>query len=120
MARRENLTIRQLYERQASAWGLRVLIGSAEQIADDMQNWFENGAADGFNICPPYLPGGLEKFVELVVPELQRRGLFRTQYEVHAAREPRCAGAAQSTPDRTCRATKCRLEVRELRHNGGG
>jgi FMN-dependent oxidoreductase (nitrilotriacetate monooxygenase family) len=81
MARRENLTIRQLYERQASAWGIRVLIGSAQQIADDMQEWFENGAADGFNICPPYLPGGLEKFAELVVPELQRRGLFRTEYE---------------------------------------
>jgi alkanesulfonate monooxygenase SsuD/methylene tetrahydromethanopterin reductase-like flavin-dependent oxidoreductase (luciferase family) len=56
MARRENLTIRQLYERQASGWGLRVLVGSPEQIADDMQEWFENGAADGFNICPPYLP----------------------------------------------------------------
>jgi hypothetical protein len=43
--------------------------------------WFENNAADGFNILPPYLPGGLEDFVDLVVPELQRRGLFRTEYE---------------------------------------
>ena len=59
----------------------RVLIGSAGQIADDMQEWFESGAADGFNICPSHLPGGLDDFAALVVPELQRRGLFRTEYE---------------------------------------
>ncbi|HTC09995.1 MAG TPA: LLM class flavin-dependent oxidoreductase [Acetobacteraceae bacterium] len=87
MARRENLTIRQLYERQAAGFGGRVLIGTPEQIADDMQAWFENGAADGFNICPTHLPGGLEDFATLVVPELQRRGLFRMEYEGATLRE---------------------------------
>ncbi len=81
MAQREGLTIRQLYERVAAGNAGRVLIGSGEQIADDMQEWFENGAADGFNICPSHLPGGLDDFAALVVPELQRRGLFRTEYE---------------------------------------
>jgi len=81
MAQREGLTIRQLYERVAAGNAGRVLIGSAEQMADDMQQWFESGAADGFNICPSHLPGGLDDFAALVVPELQRRGLFRTEYE---------------------------------------
>jgi FMN-dependent oxidoreductase (nitrilotriacetate monooxygenase family) len=81
MAQREGLTIRGLYERVAAGNAGRVLIGSAEQIADDMQLWFESGAADGFNICPSHLPGGLDDFATLVVPELQRRGLFRTGYE---------------------------------------
>jgi hypothetical protein len=76
-----------LYERQAAGFGGRVLIGTPEQIADDMQAWFENGAADGFNICPTHLPGGLEDFATLVVPELQRRGLFRMEYEGATLRE---------------------------------
>jgi len=46
-----------------------------------MQEWLEAGAADGFNVCPPYLPGGLTRFTDLVVPELQRRGIFRKEYE---------------------------------------
>jgi alkanesulfonate monooxygenase len=50
-------------------------------LADFIQEWHETGAADGFNICPAYLPGGLDRFVELVVPELQRRGIFRRAYE---------------------------------------
>ena len=87
MARRENLTIRDLYERMAAGNSNRVLIGTAEQIADDMQQWFENEAADGFNICPSHLPGGLADFAELVVPELQRRGLFRRAYEAATLRE---------------------------------
>ena len=65
----------------AAGNGGRVLIGTAEQIADNMQLWFEEGGADGFNICASHLPGGLEDFAALVVPELQRRGLFRTAYE---------------------------------------
>ena len=81
MAQREGLTIRGLYERVAAGNAGRVLIGSAEQVADDMQLWFESGAADGFNICASHLPGGLDDFAALVVPELQRRGLFRTEYE---------------------------------------
>ncbi|HET6235882.1 MAG TPA: LLM class flavin-dependent oxidoreductase [Acetobacteraceae bacterium] len=87
MAQREGLTIRQLYERIAAGNAGRVLIGSAEQIADDMQEWFESDAADGFNICPSHLPGGLDDFATLVVPELQRRGLFRTEYEGTTLRE---------------------------------
>jgi len=52
-----------------------------------MQQWFENGAADGFNIMPPVLPASLNDFVDLVIPELQRRGLFRTEYEGRTLRE---------------------------------
>ena len=80
-ARAENLTIRQLYLIVASGFGGRVIVGSVKQIADDMEEWFTTGAADGFNICPTHLPGGGEDFVDMVVPELQRRGLFRTEYE---------------------------------------
>jgi alkanesulfonate monooxygenase len=81
MARRENLTIRQTYQRFATARGNRTVIGTAEMIADDMQLWFEQGAVDGFLIQPATLPGGLNDFVEYVIPELQQRGLFRTEYE---------------------------------------
>ncbi len=81
LARRDRLTIRQLYLIVSAGFGGRVMVGSAKQIADDMEEWFTTGAADGFNICPTHLPGGGEDFVALVVPELQRRGLFRTEYE---------------------------------------
>jgi N-acetyl-S-(2-succino)cysteine monooxygenase len=87
LARREGLTIRQLYLRIAGARGHRQIRGTPTQIADQLQEWFEEGAADGFNIMPPYLPGGLDDFVELVIPELQRRGLFRTAYEGRTLRE---------------------------------
>jgi alkanesulfonate monooxygenase len=80
-ARTEGLTIRQLYERFAGARGQRTLKGTPSQIADDMQAWFENRAVDGFLIQPSYLPGGLNEFVDLIIPELQSRGLFRTEYE---------------------------------------
>ncbi|MNE77268.1 Nitrilotriacetate monooxygenase component A [compost metagenome] len=63
------------------------MVGSASQVADQIQLWFENGAADGFNIMPPWLPGGLEDFIELVVPELRRRGLFREEYAGSTLRE---------------------------------
>jgi FMN-dependent oxidoreductase (nitrilotriacetate monooxygenase family) len=81
LARRENLTVRQLYGHVCNGAGHHTVVGTASQVADRLQQWFENGAADGFNILPPYLPGGLEDFVDHVVPELQRRGLFRTEYE---------------------------------------
>jgi alkanesulfonate monooxygenase len=81
MARRENLTVRQLYQRVSGARGHFIVQGTPAQIVDRMEEWFEGHAADGFNIMPPTLPGDLEDFVELVVPELQRRGLFRTAYE---------------------------------------
>ncbi|HWL26826.1 MAG TPA: LLM class flavin-dependent oxidoreductase [Ureibacillus sp.] len=87
LAERENLTIRQLYQRIAGARGHREIKGTPEQIADQMQEWFENGAADGFNIMPPYLPGGLDDFVDQVIPVLQKRGLFRTEYIGSTLRE---------------------------------
>ena len=81
LARSENLTIRQLYQRFAASRGHFSVVGTPKQVADQMTEWFEDGAADGFNVMAPYLPGGLDDFVELVVPEMQRRGLFKTQYE---------------------------------------
>jgi N-acetyl-S-(2-succino)cysteine monooxygenase len=81
MAKRENLTIRQLYQRFAGARGHLEVVGTPVQIADTMQLWFEEHAADGFNVILPYFPGGLNDFVVGVIPELQRRGLFRTEYE---------------------------------------
>jgi alkanesulfonate monooxygenase len=87
LAQRENLTIRQLYEAIAGARGHWQVVGTPEQIADQMEEWFRNGGADGFNVMPPYLPGGLTEFVDHVIPELQRRGLFRTEYEGHTLRE---------------------------------
>lgn len=87
LAQREQLTIRQLYLAIAGARGHRQIVGTPEYIADQLEEWFVNGGADGFNIMPPYLPGGLDEFVDLVIPELQRRGLFRTEYEGHTLRE---------------------------------
>jgi alkanesulfonate monooxygenase len=87
LAHRENLTIRQLYLSIAGARGHKQIFGTPEQIADFLEDWFVNGGADGFNIMPPYLPGGLDDFVNLVIPELQRRGLFRTEYEGRTLRE---------------------------------
>jgi FMN-dependent oxidoreductase (nitrilotriacetate monooxygenase family) len=86
-ATREKLTIRQIYEAIAGARGHRTIWGTPEQIADQLEEWFVNDAADGFNIMPPCLPGGLDEFVELVVPELRLRGLFRTEYEGRTLRE---------------------------------
>ena len=81
MAARDNLTIRQLYLAIAGGNGHRTVIGTPADIADAMEEWFTQDAADGFNILPPWLPGGLEDVVDQVVPELQRRGLYRTAYE---------------------------------------
>ncbi|TIW93780.1 MAG: LLM class flavin-dependent oxidoreductase, partial [Mesorhizobium sp.] len=81
IADEHNFTIRQLYQWIATARGHYTVIGSASQVADHLEEWFRNEAADGFNILPPWLPGALDDFVELVIPELQRRGLFRTAYE---------------------------------------
>ncbi|OLP46720.1 LLM class flavin-dependent oxidoreductase [Rhizobium oryziradicis] len=87
IADENNFTIRQLYQWVASARGHFTIIGSAVQVADTLQEWFENEGADGFNILPPWLPTGLDDFIDLVVPELQRRGLFRTAYEGRTLRE---------------------------------
>ena len=86
LARRENLTVRQLAQRLGGYGGLS-FVGTPRTIADDMQEWLETDASDGFNVMFPYLPGGLDDFVDKVVPELQRRGLFRTEYEGATLRE---------------------------------
>ena len=87
IADEHGFTIRQLYQWVATARGHCTVVGTAAQVADILQEWFENEAADGFNILPPILPTGLEDFVEQVVPELQRRGLFRTAYAGRTLRE---------------------------------
>lgn len=87
LAARENLTLRQLAAVAAGSRGHRVIVGTAQDIADDFQLWLEQEGADGFNIMPAVLPNQLELFVELVVPELQRRGLFRTEYQYRTLRE---------------------------------
>lgn len=87
IADENGFSIRQLYQWVASARGHFTIVGTPVQIADTLQEWFENEAADGFNILPPWLPTGLDDFVDLVIPELQRRGLFRTAYESRTLRE---------------------------------
>lgn len=81
LARRDNLTIRQLYLRIAGARGHQQVVGTPQSVADQLQQWFEEDGADGFNIMSPWLPGGLDDFIELALPELRRRGLFRSEYE---------------------------------------
>jgi len=80
LARRENLTVRQLAQRLGGYSGL-AMVGTAKTIADEMEEWIETDASDGFTIMFPYLPGGLDDFCDRVVPELQRRGLYRRDYE---------------------------------------
>jgi len=87
LAYRENLTLRELAAIAAGSRGHRVLVGTAEDIADDFQLWLEQGGADGFNIMPAIMPEQLSLFVELVIPELRRRGLFREEYEFSTLRE---------------------------------
>jgi alkanesulfonate monooxygenase len=80
LAKRDNLTVRQLAQRLGGYSGL-AMVGTPKTIADEMQEWLETEASDGFTIMFPYLPGGLDDFVTRVVPELQGRGLFRRDYE---------------------------------------
>ncbi|MEN9499368.1 MAG: hypothetical protein RIS83_1187, partial [Pseudomonadota bacterium] len=79
-ARREGMTWRDLHNLTGAARGHWVIAGTKDDIADTLQAWFEGGAADGFNILPAWFPGAFDGFVDEVVPELQRRGLFRKQY----------------------------------------
>jgi FMN-dependent oxidoreductase (nitrilotriacetate monooxygenase family) len=81
IAREKGLTLRQTYLEVASARAHHLVIGTPGAIADRMAQWFHAYAADGYNVLTPTYPGGLERFVDLVVPELQDRGLFRTEYE---------------------------------------
>jgi FMN-dependent oxidoreductase (nitrilotriacetate monooxygenase family) len=80
LASRENLTIRQLYERLAGSHGKLTLRGTPTRIADQMQEWFDNWACDGFILQPSVMPGDLDDVAELLVPELQHRGLTRVGY----------------------------------------
>ena len=79
-AYRDNSTLRDLYNLFAVSRGYLIVCGSPEQVVDAMEEWFEAPACDGFNLTPAHFPESLDDFVDLVVPELQRRGLFRTEY----------------------------------------
>ncbi|GAA4228264.1 LLM class flavin-dependent oxidoreductase [Actinomadura meridiana] len=87
LARSENLTVRQLIGRLGGGRGHRTFAGTPEQIADTIEHWFHSGAADGFNVMPAVLPSGLDAFVDHVVPLLQARGLFRTEYTGRTLRD---------------------------------
>jgi alkanesulfonate monooxygenase len=87
LARRENLSIRQLYKRVIGQRAHRTVCDTPEAIADTLAHWFETGAADGFNLLPLTFPQGLDDIVDRLIPELQRRGLFRTEYEGPTLRE---------------------------------
>lgn len=80
LARREGLTVRQLAQRLGGYSGL-ALVGAPKTVADQMEQWFVERGCDGFNVMFPFVPAGLDDFVDKVVPELQRRGLFRSEYE---------------------------------------
>jgi alkanesulfonate monooxygenase SsuD/methylene tetrahydromethanopterin reductase-like flavin-dependent oxidoreductase (luciferase family) len=81
------MTLRDLYNLTAAARGHWVTCGTPQKIADTLEEWFTEKAADGFNILPAYFPGGFADFVDLVVPELQRRGLYRRDYQGTTLRE---------------------------------
>lgn len=87
LAARENLSIGQVAQRIAAGRTSRTVVGTASDVADELGAWYAAGAADGFVISPPFLPGGLEDFVDQVVPLLQALGLFRTAYEGSSLRE---------------------------------
>jgi FMN-dependent oxidoreductase (nitrilotriacetate monooxygenase family) len=87
MARREKLSIRQAYERVVPGFGSPVIKGNPVQVADALEDWYSSKACDGFMVSNPVMPVGLCNVVELLVPELQRRGLFRTEYAGTTLRE---------------------------------
>jgi len=106
--RHEGMTIREMYLEHAGARGQRTIKGTPTQIVDEMEKWFREEAIDGFLIQPSYLPGGLKEFIDTVIPELQERGLFRTDYTGTTLREnlglpipaSRYAGKPGEVPDR--------------------
>jgi FMN-dependent oxidoreductase (nitrilotriacetate monooxygenase family) len=87
MAAREKMTVRQLAQYVGGSFGTLEMVGTPRTIADEMEEWLESGGSDGFNVMFPWLPGGLDAFVEKVVPELQRRGLFQREYAGVTLRE---------------------------------
>ncbi len=92
LAESENLTVRELIGKLGGGRGHRTFAGTPEQVADELTEWFDKGAADGFNIMPPYLPGGLEVFVDRVVPILQARGSSGPN-----TRNPPCGGVTTAS-----------------------
>ncbi len=87
LAKRENLSIRELILRFAAVQGHRIVVGTPVDIADQLEDWFVKEGADGFNLKPSFIPESLDDFVNLVVPELQKKGIFRTEYEGKTLRE---------------------------------
>jgi len=87
LGKRENLTIRDLILRFSVVQGHRIIVGTATDIADQIEDWFRNDAADGFNMKPALVPDDLADFIDQVVPQLQRRGIFRTDYQYPTLRE---------------------------------
>lgn len=83
----EQPTLRQLLKKLSGGGGHRIVVGTPEQVADDIETWFRYGAADGFNVMPDVLPSGFDDFADHVVPELQRRGLFRRDYDGSTLRD---------------------------------
>jgi N-acetyl-S-(2-succino)cysteine monooxygenase len=81
------MTVRELRDFVGVSMGHKLMCGTPEQIADEMEEWFQEGAADGFNLLPPYFPGAFEGFADEVVPVLRKRGLFRTDYTGQMLRE---------------------------------
>ena len=106
MAREEKLTVRELYQRYGGARGQQTLVGDPGMIADLMEEWFLEGGVDGFLIQPSWSPGGFSEFVDLVVPELQRRGVFRREYEGHTLRENLGLARPESRYATTARAAE--------------
>jgi FMN-dependent oxidoreductase (nitrilotriacetate monooxygenase family) len=100
LARREQMTLRDLYNITAAARGHWVIYGAPKRIADTLEEWFRAGLADGFMILPAYFPGAFNDFVDLVVPELQRRGLFRREYQGATLRDHLRQGAAPASDRR--------------------
>ncbi|PSH65185.1 LLM class flavin-dependent oxidoreductase [Phyllobacterium sophorae] len=84
---KQNLTLREIARKLANSGSVPTAVGPPEQIADQLEDWFVSGAADGFNLMFPLLPEDWNNFAEKVVPELQRRGLFRTEYEPGTLRD---------------------------------
>jgi FMN-dependent oxidoreductase (nitrilotriacetate monooxygenase family) len=87
LSHRQGLTLRQIRDLTAAARGHKLLVGTAQQVADELITWFEQEAADGFNLMPSHFPEGLDRFVDGVLPILRKRGLFREEYEGKTLRD---------------------------------
>ncbi|WDZ95169.1 LLM class flavin-dependent oxidoreductase [Herbaspirillum sp. WKF16] len=104
LARGREHTVRDLIRALCGGGGHRVLVGTPEQVADEIERWFKAGAADGFNLMPDALPGGLQDFADGVVPILQRRGLFRREYAGRTLRDHFGLARPLNLPDSGVRA----------------